>query len=670
MTPSRETKEHGNGMSAAFRKKALQKARSAPSSKGVPIAAGFAQLQTYSVALTQVTDPTVAQVIADAAAWEKSPDSQAVSLLFQHSGVVSVAEESAAELVHVQHNLKLFESELCGQLKSCNGYDDSTLLVSSPAREEGEVQAALETYKLLLQAVRYDAGHDTILQVGNKDVLGGWKVQYNDAETGDQPFSEWEQRQVVFSATGKHVLQSLIAHAKLQQIVSTLQGIVHEKFGGDYTLQAADVMFPGLSRNIHFKYHNDKNDTPCSPDITCVYQPSPGKSSMRIATADNAAEYKGPGDWKLFLSDSFHRTCRTELRTVKVTFFFARAVLPGPSSGKTSKSKKLQERGQTQHQAIDLDGGGEDSPSGEASGSGSVPGVYVKEEPAESTPSETGGSDVPGAHVKEEEVVPSTDAGIVEESNDSPSVPVAAPTGGVPEGGATGTQTDDNMGAAAQVVKEAGATQEGEESSSDRVAAEKSNPSVNMEAAPDPSSAAVGPVPDPVPDPQAVPQAGQGEVQEQVGQPDMEEAEIRSIDTLNGDDHLLRKQADPWHEAALGADASAPTRQESGTLDGAATDVTKNDEKKKVTIQNTFDVIEGLSPTGGQADSVAMPDLEPVVGGSPEVGMSGTLGGASSGEHDALEEQQDVNVKPEPPSTPTNNAASKSSKQKRKRGRQ
>ena len=53
----------------------------------------------------------MAHVIASGAD-DESAASQAVNLLSEHSDVVSCSVESPAELVHIQHNQKLFNSEL------------------------------------------------------------------------------------------------------------------------------------------------------------------------------------------------------------------------------------------------------------------------------------------------------------------------------------------------------------------------------------------------------------------------------------------------------------------------------------------------------------------------------------------------------------------------------
>ena len=177
-------------------------------------------------------------------------NSAAGRLLEENSHVVSVAEESLPEAVHVEHNTNFFEqSPLWPAFQRISGYDAEAFVVSGQPGES-EVQAALETYKILLHSVQYDREHRTVLAFGNKELLGGWKAEYNEAETGDQPFSKREQEQVVFSAHGRTMVSALVAHAKLQDIVDLLQGILNSAFDEDFALMAVDVMFPGLSRNI------------------------------------------------------------------------------------------------------------------------------------------------------------------------------------------------------------------------------------------------------------------------------------------------------------------------------------------------------------------------------------------------------------------------------------
>ena len=200
-------------MSAAFRKQTLQQVRSAPKSHVVSIDAGFVQLRAYAPRLLQASSPTVAELITDNAS--AGADSVAGRLLQENSRVVSVAVPSLPEQVQVEHNTALFaESPLWPVFQRIRGYDAETLVVSGQP-EGSEVQAALETYKILLQSVQHDAEHRTVLVIGNKELLGGWKASYDEAETGDQPFSKWEQEQVVFSAHGRNVVSAIIAHAKL-----------------------------------------------------------------------------------------------------------------------------------------------------------------------------------------------------------------------------------------------------------------------------------------------------------------------------------------------------------------------------------------------------------------------------------------------------------------------
>ena len=320
-------------MSSALRKQGLDRARSKLTSRMVPIEAGYVHLQSYSHLLLQASDPSVAEVLTgDSAAARVS---KAQQLLEENSQVVSVPTESESlpDQPHVEHNQSfILRSGLWRVFATCDGYDGGSLCILCSPTKRAEVEAALRSYRILLESVVTDANHNTVLRItqttGYKDILGGWKVFYNDAETGDQEFNEADQQKVVFSCPNVSTTRALVAHAELESIVDRIERLLAESpfKKGAFQLKACDVMFPGLSRNIHYKYHADNPDTPGEPDLTAVAQLSPGKSSMRIATADETADYNLPGDFSLFPSKLFHRTCRTERRTVKVTFFFKASV--------------------------------------------------------------------------------------------------------------------------------------------------------------------------------------------------------------------------------------------------------------------------------------------------------------------------------------------------------
>ena len=367
-------------MSSALRKQGLDRARSKVTPRTVSIAAGYVALQSYAQLLLQASDPSVAEVLmcdSDAA-----HESKAQQLLEENSQVVSVPTESESlpDQPHVEHNQSfILKSGLWRVFATCDGYDGDCLCILCSPTKRTEVEAALWSYKILLESVVTDANHNTVLRItqttGYKDILGGWKVFYNDAETGDQEFNEADQQKVVFSCPNVSTTRALVAHAELESIVDRIERLLAESpfKKGAFQLKACDVMFPGLSRNIHYKYHADNPDTPGEPDLTAVAQLSPGKSSMRIATADETADYNLPGDFSLFPSKLFHRTCRTERRTVKVTFFYKASV------GKVEEVFRDEDNATTAAEPLEakktIQEAGSEPEAGGASGSGTTPGT-------------------------------------------------------------------------------------------------------------------------------------------------------------------------------------------------------------------------------------------------------------------------------------------------------